>query len=477
VSVSEFAQVEAQAPPARLYPQLQPRRNGHTRGEVRQNQRARLFGAMIATVAERGYAATTVGQLRARAGVSKRTVYDHFPSKDAYFLATYDLLVSRAIKRVSEAFAAERDSEQQMRSAFQAIAHEVCEEPQSARFVLVEALGAGREALEHRNRAVRRLERMVSTGLSKGSAGAVPDPLIVKGLVGGIMWALRLNLKLPAHDAAVAVDDGARWSEIADRLREWVLAYTSPARWEAEPVAYWRPASGVSGALLEPSYPSPGHSQSRGLATDRAPADERMRMLDSALRIAARGGPANLTVAQIVQDSGSCEQVFFTLFDDPQQCVLEAVRQGTRDAYRCVEDACAGASDWAGAVHLGARALMEHLAAHPALARVAFVEILMLGPAGVKHSMALMDELSCLLADCMPSAEPSRETVARAVAGAVWEIVGHLVTRDGTTDLPEVADRVAYLILAPVIGPDDAAQGVGAARRCANLSRPQASVA
>jgi AcrR family transcriptional regulator len=447
---------------APLYEQLQPVRNGHTREEVTQSQRARLFGAMIATVAERGYSAITVNELCARAGVSKRTVYDHFPSKEAYFLATYDLVSYRTIKRIAGAYQAAQDWEEQMRGAFQALASEINEQPTATRLALVEALGAGRGALERVERTSRTFERMLLTGFADSSDEDTPDPLIVKGLVGGIMWALRLNLKLAADDPGIAADEDARWSEIADRLREWVLAYRSPARWQAEPLVYWGTASPVPGALLESPCPSPAHRQDRGLGTDGAPAvggvpaDERMRMLGSALRIAARGGCANMTVAQIVEDAGTSHEVFFTFFDDCQQCVLEAVRQGTRDAYRHVEEACADASDWAGAVHLGARALMEYLAAHPALARVAFVEILMLGPAGVNYSMALIDELSSLLADCMPSAERPGELVARAVAGAVWEIVRHYVTRDGTHDLPNVADRVDYLLLAPVIGPDDA---------------------
>jgi AcrR family transcriptional regulator len=442
---------------APLYAQLQPLRNGHTREEVTQSQRARLFGAMIAMVAERGYSAITVNELCARAGVSKRTVYDHFPSKEAYFLATYDLVSYRTIKRIAAAYQSAHDSqdwEERMCDAFQALACELHEQPAATRLALIEALGAGRGALERIERVSRTFEQMLLAGLADASPEHTPDPLIVKGLVGGITWALRLSLDPAAEDVA-AGGEGCFY-EIADRLCEWVIAYRSPAVWDAAPVAYRGPGARVLGGLLEAVCPSSAHTQNRGLGTDGAPADERMRMLDSALRIAARGGCANMTVGQIVEDSGSSEEVFFAFFDDCQQCVLEAVRQGTREAYRQIEEACADARDWAEAVHLGARALMEYLAGNPALARVAFVEILMLGPAGVKYSMALIDELSSLLADCMPSAERFDELVARAVAGAVWEIVRHCVTRDETQDLPKLADHIDYLVLSPVIGADDA---------------------
>ena len=52
---------------------------GTPREDVLANQRQRLFGAMVASVAERGYVATTVNDLAEISGVSSRTFYDFFP--------------------------------------------------------------------------------------------------------------------------------------------------------------------------------------------------------------------------------------------------------------------------------------------------------------------------------------------------------------------------------------------------------------
>jgi len=93
--------------PASLYPQMRPIRNGRTREEVSRSQRGRLFAATIATVAERGYEASTVMEVCLRAGVSKKTLYEHFPTKQALFLSTCDLVCYRAIKRVGDNYAAE----------------------------------------------------------------------------------------------------------------------------------------------------------------------------------------------------------------------------------------------------------------------------------------------------------------------------------------------------------------------------------
>ncbi len=80
-----------------LYPKLRPGPHSFERESVASNQRARLYGAMIELVAARGYEASTVAELCALAGVSKRTLYERFPGgKEQCFLATYDIVVRRA---------------------------------------------------------------------------------------------------------------------------------------------------------------------------------------------------------------------------------------------------------------------------------------------------------------------------------------------------------------------------------------------
>src|ERR1700750_939795 len=69
---------------------------GTPRDEVLANQRRRLFGAMVASVSERGYIATTVNDLVEISGVSSRTFYDLFPDKKACFLATLEAIIEAA---------------------------------------------------------------------------------------------------------------------------------------------------------------------------------------------------------------------------------------------------------------------------------------------------------------------------------------------------------------------------------------------
>jgi AcrR family transcriptional regulator len=68
-----------------------PRRpHASVREELRASQRGRLICAIADAVAAKGYAATSVADVIALAGVSRKTFYEHFAGKEACFLAAYD---------------------------------------------------------------------------------------------------------------------------------------------------------------------------------------------------------------------------------------------------------------------------------------------------------------------------------------------------------------------------------------------------
>jgi AcrR family transcriptional regulator len=97
-------------PPQPLFPQIQPRRNGLEREHVAAHQRARLRGAVIEAVNAKGYAATSVAELIALAGVSRRTFYQHFDSKEACFLASFERILADSAERITTAYQREPDT-------------------------------------------------------------------------------------------------------------------------------------------------------------------------------------------------------------------------------------------------------------------------------------------------------------------------------------------------------------------------------
>lgn len=58
-------------------------------------KRAAILDAAVAEFRASGYETTSMDRIAASAGVSKRTVYNHFPSKEALFLQILGMMMSR----------------------------------------------------------------------------------------------------------------------------------------------------------------------------------------------------------------------------------------------------------------------------------------------------------------------------------------------------------------------------------------------
>ncbi|MDH5835105.1 TetR/AcrR family transcriptional regulator [Luteimonas kalidii] len=66
-----------------------------TPARLTDRKRAAIVEAAVAEFRGAGFEATSMDRIAASAGVSKRTIYNHFPSKDALFLHIVDALMAR----------------------------------------------------------------------------------------------------------------------------------------------------------------------------------------------------------------------------------------------------------------------------------------------------------------------------------------------------------------------------------------------
>jgi AcrR family transcriptional regulator len=95
-----------------------PRRpRAPARAALRASQRGRLLCAIADAVAEKGYAATSVADVIALAGVSRKTFYAHFEDKEACFLASYDVGAEAIHTALVEAVAGLEDWEEVLDAA------------------------------------------------------------------------------------------------------------------------------------------------------------------------------------------------------------------------------------------------------------------------------------------------------------------------------------------------------------------------
>ena len=139
------------AQPSPDIPRRLPRgTHGLDRDVVEASQRTRLLEAVGRAVAERGYAAATIDDVVRRAGVSKKTFYDHFADKEGCFLAAYEAASEELLERVREAHATEDDWLERTRAGIRAYLRWLAGDPALARVFLIEVAAAGPRALECR---------------------------------------------------------------------------------------------------------------------------------------------------------------------------------------------------------------------------------------------------------------------------------------------------------------------------------------
>lgn len=162
------------------------------RTAVAASQRARMLDAIVRAVGDSGYAGVTVADVVGVAGVSRRTFYEHFEDKQDCFLAAYRTGVSVVIEQVVAATAGseEDDWRARLRVGLEAYTAILASEPVFARTLLVDVLGAGREAVELRQQLY---ERFVALFQALSERAVAADPAIppapevfLRALVGGI---------------------------------------------------------------------------------------------------------------------------------------------------------------------------------------------------------------------------------------------------------------------------------------------------
>lgn len=141
------------------------------------SQRGRLLEAMARVVAEKGYGATTVADVIGRAGVSRKTFYEHFRDKEACFLAAYDTVVELLLDAL-RAVEPGDDLLEMARARTRAYLEVLASEPAFARTFLIEVVGAGPAAVERRESVHDRFAALLRETLDAARARLpeLPEP-------------------------------------------------------------------------------------------------------------------------------------------------------------------------------------------------------------------------------------------------------------------------------------------------------------
>jgi AcrR family transcriptional regulator len=177
---------------------LRSGRHSLPREQVEGIQRARIVSAMVEVASEQGFLGAAVGRVVARAGVSRRTFYELFDSREKCFLAAFDWGVEQVSAQMTGAYARESSWRDGVRAALASLLAFLDCEPQLARVCVVEALGAGTLVLERRARVLQELADALGADAPR-ARGSSPEPtplLTAEAVIGGAFSVVHTRLSL-----------------------------------------------------------------------------------------------------------------------------------------------------------------------------------------------------------------------------------------------------------------------------------------
>lgn len=146
----------------------------------------RIARAVAVVVAEKGYGATSTGDIAAQASISLSTFYANFTDKRDAVLSALEMCGAQVMALAVPAARRAGAWEQSVRALYETICSYLAAEPAMAHLVLVGVYGAGPQALARRDRVIDSLVAMLAPGFAEN-----PDAPAVSGeAIGAIVYAL-----------------------------------------------------------------------------------------------------------------------------------------------------------------------------------------------------------------------------------------------------------------------------------------------
>lgn len=175
-------------------PRLPPGRHGLDRDFVTKNQRDRLTAGIIAVVGQRGYGPATIAQICAEAGVSRRTFYSYFGSKEDCYLDALTRVLDYLSGEMGDAEEKTPDWAAAVRARLAAMLNVFSANPDLVRFGWIAPLRAGQALLPVYHRNVEYVLDLLGAGRPAETTRA-PSSVVQQAVVGGMMATIALRVE------------------------------------------------------------------------------------------------------------------------------------------------------------------------------------------------------------------------------------------------------------------------------------------
>lgn len=181
---------------------------GQSNLERKEDRRERLVAAGLELFGTEGYAATSIENVCASAGVTARHFYEHFVSREALLRTLYDEVVADAHRAIMRALAQPAlQPSARIARAVDAFVHSYLDDPRRARIACIEIIGVSAEMERHRRTVIHAFASVIEAqaqGLAASGALVARDfgrlGIAVAGAINELMadWIMRRDRPIVA---------------------------------------------------------------------------------------------------------------------------------------------------------------------------------------------------------------------------------------------------------------------------------------
>ncbi len=388
--------------------------------EVERNHRERLYAALVATVAEKGYEKTRVRDLVELSGVSHGAFYRLFDGKQECLVEACGAVIAMALQVTA---GAARESEDGGLAAFVEL---LLSQPAAAQTCFVECYAAGPEALVEIERRVGPFEDLVGASLAANDGGKPLPVAMRRAILGG--WIKVIQTRIYREETE-------ELRELAPQLWSWATSYSPPP----EELRVARRRSGGAGGT--------------GGGDGEEPVE---RLLRALAEIVTERGYPEMTVASLVERASTSQRTFYQHFKGREEAMLAAFDAGSARMMAAILPAYRRGRDWPDQVRGGIEAMLAFAAREPEFTLLGVIGSYAAGQKALEARDNFMAGLALLLAPGYESAPEVPEVVAEAIGGTIYALTYDQVREGGAESLREVGPLMVYMALAPFLGAEEA---------------------
>ncbi len=198
-----------------------------------------------------------------------------------------------------------------------------------------------------------------------------------------------------------------------------------------------------------------------GFSREQVAHNQRERLLAGFATAVAEHGYNAVTITHITKAAAVSRRVFYENFEGKEECFLAAFDAVVDHIRELIAAAAAAEADWPRQAIAAARSALSFLAAEPDLARLCLVEAQSATPQVSAHFHAAVRELVPPLQAGRGQRQADRElppNTEDSTVGALVSLASRKVAAGEAEGLEELLPDFTEFILAPYLGPDEAAR-------------------